>query len=271
MACSISQHRHVIDRKGRSDPEDIYKAKVGQKILIDTVKPVVKLTTAERTGEEIMVAWEIQEEHPDWPTLRLEYRVGDLPNGQWTPLMIKPGERGNYRFRPGLPGPVTVRLSLRDLAGNEGIEEKVVAGTQIDQAVTTTVFSPPCPHCRRAIAMPHRYRLRGAACWGMLPGGGSGTPPRPCDPCEPRDARHQRTGLAAAGPLRNLGSRSGSDCGFDFGFSGRTQRHEQHDADSRCIAAFADRQQERGETRPGFNVAKGFSSAPRGLAPWTST
>jgi hypothetical protein len=134
----------VIDKRGRIDPPDIYKAKVGQKILIDTAKPLVKITTAERTGEEILVAWEIQEDHPDWPTWRLEYRPAES-NGPWTPLMLNaPSERGNMRFKPGVPGPVTVRLSLRDLATNVGSDEKVISGGSFEHGgvMTASAVAP---------------------------------------------------------------------------------------------------------------------------------
>jgi hypothetical protein len=144
----------VIDQKGRQDPVDIPRAKVGQKISIDTVKPVVKIVSAERSGDEIVVNWEIQEDRPEWTTLKLEYRVGDSPTGPWTPLMVEPGDHGNKRFRPGLPGPVTVRLSLRDLAKNEGADEKVVghydravvgAGAAVPVGATGDSPAPPPP------------------------------------------------------------------------------------------------------------------------------
>jgi hypothetical protein len=132
----------VLDRKGRQDPVDIYHSPVGQKIWIDTVKPVVRILSAERSGDEVQVGWEAQEENPDWPTLRLEYRIGDAPNGSWTPLPIEPGPRGNLRFRPNSPGSVTLRMSLRDHAGNEGVEEKIVGG-HFDRAVMNTSAVAP--------------------------------------------------------------------------------------------------------------------------------
>src|SRR5262249_39239334 len=116
---------------------DIYHSPVGQKIWIDTVKPIVRILSADRAGDEIQVGWEVQEEHPEWTTLRLEYRVGDAPGAAWTPLPIEPGPRGNLRFRPTVPGSVTLRMTLRDQAGNEGTEEKVVGG-HIDRAVVST-------------------------------------------------------------------------------------------------------------------------------------
>ena len=41
----------VVDSQGNSEPKDIYKVPPSQKILIDTLKPMVKITAAERQGE----------------------------------------------------------------------------------------------------------------------------------------------------------------------------------------------------------------------------
>lgn len=129
----------VVNQKGVQVPPDPYKAPVGQKVLIDTVKPVVKVLSAERVGDEIQVSWEVKEDHPKWSSLALEYKVGNLPAAQWTPLPIsQPGDRGNLRFRPGAAGDVTVRLSLMDLAENKGVDEKVVPAGRVDPGVTTT-------------------------------------------------------------------------------------------------------------------------------------
>jgi hypothetical protein len=118
----------VIDKQGKQDPPDPYRAEIGQKICIDTVKPAVKIVSADRVGSEVQVAWEVREDHPEWTSLKLEYHTGDQPGGPWTPLMVQPGERGNLRFKADSPGPITVRLSMRDLAGNEGADERQMGG-----------------------------------------------------------------------------------------------------------------------------------------------
>lgn len=133
----------VTDRTGRQDPPDIYKAPVGQKIFVDTTKPVVRLVSAERVGEEVQVSWEVRDERPEWTSLKLEYRVGGAPSGAWTPLPVVPGERGNQRFRPGLPGDVTIRLTLRDQAGNEATDERTVPGST--GLMTTSAVAPVAP------------------------------------------------------------------------------------------------------------------------------
>lgn len=134
----------VVNQKGEQVPPDPYKAPVGQKVLIDTLKPVVKVLSAERVGEEVQVSWEARDERPNWASLKLEYKVGSLPTAQWTPLPIsQPGDRGNMRFRPGAAGDVTVRLTLKDMAENVASDEKVAAGRDI--ALTAAGPGPSMP------------------------------------------------------------------------------------------------------------------------------
>src|SRR5438128_1424528 len=73
----------AIDQQNNQDPADIYRVPPSQKILVDTTKPVVRITAAERQGEDIVMNWEIQEDHPDLATIRLEYRTVDAPASVW--------------------------------------------------------------------------------------------------------------------------------------------------------------------------------------------
>src|SRR5207245_468343 len=67
----------VINQQGRQEPENIADGPPNQKILIDSTRPLVRFVAAQRSGEEIALAWEIVEEHPDPSSFRLEYRVKD--------------------------------------------------------------------------------------------------------------------------------------------------------------------------------------------------
>src|ERR1700730_2267947 len=44
----------VVDAQGRQEPESIYQVPPSEKIIIDTLKPVVRITAAERQGEEAL-------------------------------------------------------------------------------------------------------------------------------------------------------------------------------------------------------------------------
>src|SRR5438094_6386654 len=107
----------VVDPQGNSEPKDIYKVPPSQKILIDTLKPQVKITAAERQGDDIGVKWEIQEDHPDLATLKLEYRMADDTASVWfTAPLTNPQLIGNARFRLSRPGLGFVPAQLPDTA-----------------------------------------------------------------------------------------------------------------------------------------------------------
>jgi hypothetical protein len=123
----------VVNKQGRRDPVDIYAAPPAQKILIDTLKPLVRIKSAERLGEDIAVYWEIQEDHPDLSTLKLEYKTADS-GMYWNCGNVEPAANGQARFRPANSGPVSLRLQIQDLAGNVGVasaEVPAAAGTQL--------------------------------------------------------------------------------------------------------------------------------------------
>jgi hypothetical protein len=157
----------VINQQNKREPPDPLAVPPNQKILIDTLKPVVRIKSAERQGEDVVVNWEVQEDHPDWATLKLEYRPADAPAGPWYPVTVTPGA-GQTRFRVLQPGPVALRMQLQDLAGNAGGTDFEVAagvataaaGSQFASAATAPVTlvnaatpaAPPSPSAGQAAA-----------------------------------------------------------------------------------------------------------------------
>src|SRR5262245_25561480 len=116
----------VVDRDGNQDPPNPYDGPPGLKVLIDTMPPELRITTAERRGDEIVVGWEIVDQSIDLASLRLLYRAADVPN--WSPVSIPaPAVAGQAKFRPALPGAVIVRLEVQDLAQNPGSAQAEVA------------------------------------------------------------------------------------------------------------------------------------------------
>ena len=112
----------IIDQKGRQEPANIMTAPVGQRIMVDTLKPEIELN-ADRQGEEIRVNWRITELHPNASTLKLEY--AETENGPWTSLPITPGPTGEAKFSN--PSAVVVRVQMQDMAENLGQAVKQVA------------------------------------------------------------------------------------------------------------------------------------------------
>jgi hypothetical protein len=133
----------VEDPQGNTEPKDIYKVPPSQKILIDTLKPQVKITAAERQGDDIVVNWEIQEDHPDLATLKLEYQTADGRSSSiwYTAPLTNPPLIGQARFRLASPGAVTLRVQIQDTAGNVGSATRDLPAI-IPPAPTTPVSQP---------------------------------------------------------------------------------------------------------------------------------
>jgi hypothetical protein len=126
----------VIDLKGQQTPPDIHAAPVGQRIVVDTVRPDVKMT-AERQGDTIRVNWAITEEHPKPETLKLEY--AESAEGPWTAVAINPGPTGHADIQTAAA--VTVRMQMQDMAENQGQAVRQVPG--VNGTVTTAAPPPP--------------------------------------------------------------------------------------------------------------------------------
>lgn len=122
-----------VNRLGVQMPDDkaIMKGEPQQKMVIDTLQPVIKAFRAQRVGDDVFVSWEVQEDHPDLGRdgCRLAYQVKDSLSGTWTPIPIQTGLQGKTSFRPGTNQAVVVQLTVRDLAANQSYSLAEVAGT----------------------------------------------------------------------------------------------------------------------------------------------
>ena len=128
----------TVNLQGKQVPENITAGPPNQKMVIDTVKPVLRSLQAKRQGNEVVVSWEIQEDHPDVGSFRLEYQPKDAFAALWTAITATPGPNGQARFPISGPQPLVVRLTMRDLAGNASFQTVDVAG----ESVSTAGFNP---------------------------------------------------------------------------------------------------------------------------------
>ena len=67
----------AVYQGGNREPADIYAASINMKVLIDSQQQLLRIITAERTGDEVYVAWEMTGTPADLMSLKLEYRVAD--------------------------------------------------------------------------------------------------------------------------------------------------------------------------------------------------
>lgn len=137
-----------INRQGKQEPENIQQWPPKVKFVIDTMKPVVRVLTARRQGEEIAIAWEILEDHFDPQAFQLEYQAKDSLSF-WTRIQAAPGLVGQAHFRPPTSGPIVVRLVAKDLAGNQSFSVAEVAGD-----IRAVSFSPNNGAAPTSVAPP---------------------------------------------------------------------------------------------------------------------
>ncbi len=129
----------VVDKSGRREPPDVFKAPPALKVLFDTKKPVVAITSAQRTGDDVTVAWKITEKNPDWSKFKLEYSTNGT---NWMPVSTRPEADGSTQFKATGAGNLTVRLALTDIAGLTGEASTPVAGTVVATKPMTSSVIP---------------------------------------------------------------------------------------------------------------------------------
>jgi len=117
------------DLQGRNIPADLTRTPPDLKVIVDTVPPKVHFTNARKNGEETVVEWYVDDKYPDESATRVHFRpVGS--DGPWTEVTLPANSRSGVRFSSGVSGPVVVRVTAFDLAGNktEQVREIEVTG-----------------------------------------------------------------------------------------------------------------------------------------------
>jgi len=121
-----------VNRSGVQSPDDrgIKNGPPDMKLSIDTLKPIIKSFQAQRHDDDIYINWDVQEDNLDPKSMRLEYQTKDSLDA-WKPISMQAGLKGQARIAPGHRQPVTLRLTVSDLAKNESFGIAEVAGTVV--------------------------------------------------------------------------------------------------------------------------------------------
>jgi hypothetical protein len=128
------------DLQGRRDPPDLTKTAPDIKMIVDSVPPQVQFTNVNRLREEVVIEWEIQDKYPNDAKSEVHFRVVG-PEQRWTSVRLPAGSKNGVKFVSGTLGPVTVRVTGYDMAGN-----KIEAIREIPAAAnTSTSLSPASP------------------------------------------------------------------------------------------------------------------------------
>jgi hypothetical protein len=147
----------VRGKDGREDPSDqeILKLPPAMKIVVDTKPPDVKIKSAVREGENLVVSWWLYDENPNPDQLKIEYRA--LDSTVWTPMTVTPSPSGTATAKVPGKAPLIVRMSFKDLANNSReTEAQVAAGTGATPPLTqpTVVQTTSSPYPQIPPTMP---------------------------------------------------------------------------------------------------------------------
>ncbi|RMG35389.1 MAG: hypothetical protein D6725_12660 [Planctomycetota bacterium] len=88
----------------------------GLRVIVDTHPPELHLRIAQERPGRVEMSWEAADEHLDVGSLRLEYIQPGIE--AWRPLKVTPAARGRAVWNVPAGGPVAVRGSIADRAGN---------------------------------------------------------------------------------------------------------------------------------------------------------
>ena len=182
----------VVHKNGRRDPPDVSLAPPARKMLIDATAPTVRVTSAAREGDEIAVAWEVADKFPNDAGTQVAYRPQGAGESAWQTVPAANLSKRTARFKPDVAGPVTVKVTVADLAGNPGETTRDLA-----VAATTTAYSPtpPAPIPPALGATPLAPDLSA----GVIPTAGGG-PAMPTNVIPPPDLTMTPPAPAAAAP-----------------------------------------------------------------------
>ena len=134
---------HIVteDLKGVKDPANLTTEAPAMKVLFDSKAPAVNFTNAKRVGDEVTVEWKIEDQFPKDDATRVYFRPATATEG-WQEVSLPANSRNGVRFAPGVTGPIVVRITVADLAGNAGEGLKEVAGTSAVNAQASASLSP---------------------------------------------------------------------------------------------------------------------------------
>ena len=98
----------------------------GLKVVVDTTSPEVDLDVRESKAGEYELNWRIDDRHVEPNTMTVETRNPD--SQAWEKLSIKNSAKGTHLWKAKTSGPVEIRMTVADKAGNsQSVQKQIVA------------------------------------------------------------------------------------------------------------------------------------------------
>lgn len=140
----------VIDKSGRSVPADLNTEAPSQRVVIDTVPPVIQTQPVPGVDGDLTLRCTLEDAHPDHASLKANYKT---PTGL-VPVDAIPGQAGVFRVRASEASQYPVIVTGRDLAGNVSTREVNLA------ALVAAKAPPPAPKTDIALTSSSRSDFR---------------------------------------------------------------------------------------------------------------
>jgi len=146
----------LVFLKGPAEPVDVSRVPPAQKLVIDSTNPIVKVTSAARSGDEIAAEWTIDDKFPNDASTKLFYRALAGTEADWQAAPDGSVSKRSAKFKSLVSGPVVVQIVTQDLAGNVGRANKEVndGGTGVNLSTPPVTPNPIVPVAKAGEPLP---------------------------------------------------------------------------------------------------------------------
>jgi len=128
--------------KGPAEPVDVSCVPPAQKLVIDSTAPIVRITSATRSGDEIAAEWTVEDKFPNDASTKIFYRALAGTEADWQAAPEGSVAKRSAKFKSQIAGPVVVQIVTMDLAGNVGRANKEVGETGTLGSMTAPPVTP---------------------------------------------------------------------------------------------------------------------------------
>ena len=161
----------VYFKDGTRDPRDPALVVPQYKMLIDSTPPVVKIVTATRQGDDVLLDWTIDEKYLNEAATQVLYKASANLLNEWTPVPPSAVNKRSAKFKPAFAGPIIVRVIATDYAENKGdVARELPAG--VVTASYTPAGEPPAPVVPSSLPAPAPVPVVVPSAPPVVPGGG---------------------------------------------------------------------------------------------------
>ena len=132
----------IVFVNGPAEPVDVSRVPPAQKLVIDSTAPIVKVTSATRSGDEINAEWSVDDKFPNDPSTKVFYRSLSGTEADWQTVPDGGINKRTAKFKSTVAGPLVIQIVTQDLAGNIGRANKEIG----EAAVAVSAMPPVTPN-----------------------------------------------------------------------------------------------------------------------------